>query len=72
MGNAVRLWWPCRVNRCTTGLFCASAGSPFLFGHFLEQLRASRGEVPENVVNREVLSRAGFRAKLARFVENRA
>jgi 3-oxoacyl-(acyl-carrier-protein) synthase len=28
----------------TTGLFCASAGSPFLLGHFLEQMRASRGE----------------------------
>lgn len=27
-----------------TGLFCASAGSPFLLGHFVEQLRASRGE----------------------------
>ncbi len=35
-------------------------------------LRASRGEVPENVVNREVLSRAGFRTKLARFAENRS
>lgn len=34
-------------------------------------LRASRGEVPDNVVNREVLDRAGFRAKLARFAENR-
>src|SRR5882757_7857424 len=28
----------------TTGLFCASAGSPFLLGHFLDQMRASRGE----------------------------
>ncbi len=27
-----------------TGLFCASAGSPFLLGHFLEQMRATRGE----------------------------
>jgi phosphoglycerate dehydrogenase-like enzyme len=34
-------------------------------------LRASRGEVPENVVNREVLSRGAFQAKLARFAENR-
>jgi phosphoglycerate dehydrogenase-like enzyme len=33
-------------------------------------LRAARGLVPENVVNREVLDRPGFRAKLARFVEN--
>jgi phosphoglycerate dehydrogenase-like enzyme len=30
-------------------------------------LRASRGEVPADVVNREVLDRPGFRAKLARF-----
>jgi phosphoglycerate dehydrogenase-like enzyme len=30
-------------------------------------LRAARGEVPENVVNREVLERPGFRAKLERF-----
>lgn len=29
-------------------------------------LRAAAGEVPENVVNREVLDRPGFRAKLAR------
>lgn len=28
----------------TTGLFCASAGSPFLLGNFLAQLRAARGE----------------------------
>jgi phosphoglycerate dehydrogenase-like enzyme len=35
-------------------------------------LRAAAGEVPENVVNREVLGRPGFRAKLARFAENRA
>ncbi len=27
-----------------TGLFCASAGSPFLLGHYLEQLNTSRGE----------------------------
>ncbi len=27
-----------------TGLFCASAGSPFLLGHFLDQMRATRGE----------------------------
>jgi phosphoglycerate dehydrogenase-like enzyme len=30
-------------------------------------LRAARGEISDNVVNREVLSRPGFRAKLARF-----
>jgi phosphoglycerate dehydrogenase-like enzyme len=35
-------------------------------------LRAARGEVPENVVNREVLERPGFQAKLARFAENRS
>jgi phosphoglycerate dehydrogenase-like enzyme len=33
-------------------------------------LRAARGEVPENVVNPEVLDRAGFQAKLRRFIEN--
>jgi phosphoglycerate dehydrogenase-like enzyme len=30
-------------------------------------LRASRGELPGNIVNKEVLTRSGFRAKLARF-----
>ena len=34
-------------------------------------LRASRGEIPENIVNREVLDRPRFQEKLARFVENR-
>jgi phosphoglycerate dehydrogenase-like enzyme len=34
-------------------------------------LRAARGEVPENVVNKEVLERSGFRVKLARIAENR-
>lgn len=33
-------------------------------------LRAARGEVPQDVVNRDVLTRPGFRAKLARFAEN--
>jgi phosphoglycerate dehydrogenase-like enzyme len=33
-------------------------------------LRAARGEVPENVVNPEVLARPGFREKLARFAGN--
>lgn len=28
----------------TTGLFCASAGSPYLLGHFLDQMHATRGE----------------------------
>src|SRR5476651_1880619 len=28
----------------TTGLFCASAGSPFLLGNFIAQMHASRGE----------------------------
>ncbi|MCX6953917.1 MAG: beta-ketoacyl-[acyl-carrier-protein] synthase family protein [Verrucomicrobia bacterium] len=28
----------------TTGLFCASAGSPFLLGNFIGQLQAARGE----------------------------
>lgn len=35
-------------------------------------LRAACGEVPENVVNREVLERPGFHAKLARFAVNRS
>jgi phosphogluconate 2-dehydrogenase len=35
-------------------------------------LRAARGEVPDDVVNRAVLGRPGFRAKLARYAENRA
>jgi phosphoglycerate dehydrogenase-like enzyme len=35
-------------------------------------LRAARGQAPENVVNREVLERNGFRAKLERFGENGA
>jgi phosphoglycerate dehydrogenase-like enzyme len=34
-------------------------------------LRAATGQVPEHVVNREVLDRPGFQAKLARFAENR-
>jgi phosphoglycerate dehydrogenase-like enzyme len=33
-------------------------------------LRAARGEVPDHVVNAEVLNRPGFRTKLERFVEN--
>lgn len=43
-----------------------ATGSAMIAG----MLRAARGEVPENVVNREVLSRPGFCAKLARFTEN--
>jgi phosphoglycerate dehydrogenase-like enzyme len=35
-------------------------------------LRVARGDVPENVVNREVLARPQFLAKLARFAENAA
>lgn len=34
-------------------------------------LRASRGELPENIVNPEVLNRPGFQKKMSRFVENR-
>jgi phosphoglycerate dehydrogenase-like enzyme len=33
-------------------------------------LQAARGEIPDNVINRSVLDRPGFRAKLARFEEN--
>lgn len=35
-------------------------------------LRVARGQLPENVVNREVLQRPGFLAKLDRFRENAA
>jgi phosphoglycerate dehydrogenase-like enzyme len=34
-------------------------------------IRASEGLAPDNVLNREVLERPGFRAKLARFAGNR-
>jgi phosphoglycerate dehydrogenase-like enzyme len=34
-------------------------------------LRTARGELPDNIVNPEVLERPGFRAKLARFTANR-
>jgi phosphoglycerate dehydrogenase-like enzyme len=34
-------------------------------------LQAARGELPDHVVNPEVLAKPGFRAKLARFTENR-
>jgi phosphoglycerate dehydrogenase-like enzyme len=33
-------------------------------------LRAARGEVPENIVNPDVLDRPGFRRKLSRFTAN--
>ena len=35
---------PAQLAGGETGLFCASAGSPFLLGHFLDQMRATRGE----------------------------
>jgi phosphoglycerate dehydrogenase-like enzyme len=50
----------------TTDVFAATSRA--MIGGML---RASFGEVPDNVVNREVLERAGFQAKLARFSENR-
>jgi phosphoglycerate dehydrogenase-like enzyme len=34
-------------------------------------LRTARGEIPDNVINTEVLNRPDFRAKLARFESNR-
>jgi phosphoglycerate dehydrogenase-like enzyme len=34
-------------------------------------LRVATGQVPENVVNRDVLARPGFQQKLAKFAENR-
>lgn len=36
----------------------------------LGMLRVARGQLPDNIVNPEVLQRPGFRAKLARFAEN--
>jgi phosphoglycerate dehydrogenase-like enzyme len=44
----------------------ASTGAAMADG----MLRAARGEVPDNVVNPEVLDRPDFRAKLARLEEN--
>ena len=35
---------PAQLGDGTTGLFCASAGSPFMLGHFLGQMHATRGE----------------------------
>ena len=35
---------PAALTGGDTGLFCASAGSPFLLGHFLDQMHATRGE----------------------------
>ncbi len=35
-------------------------------------LRVATGQLPDNIVNRDVLTRLGFRAKLARFAENAA
>jgi phosphoglycerate dehydrogenase-like enzyme len=49
----------------TTDVFAAT--SQAMVGGML---RASRGQVPDNIVNREVLDRAGFHAKLARFTQN--
>jgi hypothetical protein len=33
-------------------------------------LAAARGQVPQNVVNPDVLNRPGFKAKLEKFAEN--
>lgn len=35
---------PAALTGRETGLFCASAGSPLLLGHFLDQMHATRGE----------------------------
>jgi 3-oxoacyl-(acyl-carrier-protein) synthase len=35
---------PAELADGDTGLYCASAGSPFLLGHFLDQMHATRGE----------------------------
>jgi phosphoglycerate dehydrogenase-like enzyme len=43
-------------------------------GHTMAEgmLRAACGELPPNLINREVIDRPGFRGKLARFEENRS
>ncbi len=35
---------PAQLGDGATGLFCASAGSPFLLGNFIQQMQESRGE----------------------------
>ncbi len=35
---------PAQLGDGSTGLFCASAGSPFMLGNFLDQMHATRGE----------------------------
>ncbi|MES1194440.1 MAG: beta-ketoacyl synthase N-terminal-like domain-containing protein, partial [Opitutus sp.] len=35
---------PAQLTDGDTGLFCASAGSPFLLAHFIEHMHATRGE----------------------------
>jgi 3-oxoacyl-[acyl-carrier-protein] synthase-1 len=35
---------PAQLTGGDTGLFCASAGSPFLLAHFIEHMHATRGE----------------------------
>jgi phosphoglycerate dehydrogenase-like enzyme len=52
---------------CSTRDVWAATGFAMCEG----MLRAARGELPEHVVNCEVLDRPGFRAKLARFTANR-
>ncbi len=47
------------------------AGRATMVGVMDGILRVSRGEIPENILNPDVLQRPGFRAKLARFDENR-
>jgi phosphoglycerate dehydrogenase-like enzyme len=53
---------------CSTSDVWATTGRAMTEG----MLRAAQGDVPENVVNREVVDRPGFQAKLARFVDNRS
>ena len=52
---------------CSTSDVWRATGEAMVTG----MLRASAGEIPADVLNREVLSRPGFQSKLARFVENR-
>jgi phosphoglycerate dehydrogenase-like enzyme len=52
---------------CSTSDIWLATGQAMADG----MLRAARGDVPENVVNPEVLGQARFRTKLERFAENK-
>ena len=52
---------------CSTADIWRATGEAMARG----MLRAARGQVPENIVNPDVLARTGFQTKLARFREKR-